>query len=59
MKNKKWYTSKTMWVNLIATGAIVAQSITGKEVLSPEIQTAILAGINILLRTITKSNITW
>ena len=57
--NKKWYLSKTVWVNVVSTVAIAIQSATGKTIASPEIQLAILSGINLLLRTVTKENITW
>jgi hypothetical protein len=30
--NKKWYTSKTLWVNIIADGAISAQAIMEKDI---------------------------
>ena len=50
--------SKTFWVNLLAIIALIAQSSTS-FVISPEAQVSILAGINIVLRTVTKSEITW
>lgn len=56
---KKWYTSKTLWVNVIATGAIIAQAVTGKEVLPPEAQAAIITVLNMVLRAITKESIQW
>ena len=56
--NKKWYTSKTIWVNGIALAAAVITSVTGHAI-SSEIQLAILGAINIGLRSITKENITW
>jgi len=52
---KGWYASKTVWVNAIAIVAIIA----GKEILTPEIQTTILAVINIILRLVTKKEISW
>ena len=51
---KKWYLSKTLWVNVVALVAIIAQSVTGKDVLDPGIQGSILAIINLILRTVTK-----
>ena len=57
--NKKWYLSKTIWVNVVATAAIAVQAATGKTVASPEIQLAILSGINLILRAVTKENIIW
>lgn len=55
---KSWLTSKTLWVNLLAIIALVAQGQFG-FVISPEAQLTILAGINMALRLITKSEITW
>ena len=55
---KKWYLSKTLWVNAIAFVAIIVQSITGKDLLEPEIQGAFLAIINLILRSVTKQKLT-
>ena len=49
--NKKWYLSKTIWVNVVATVAIAIQAATGKTIASPEIQLAILSGINLILKS--------
>lgn len=56
---KSIFISKTFWVNGVALVAIIVQGATGKEIISLEMQTAILAFINILLRTITKEAVTW
>ena len=56
---KKFYASKTLWANVIGLGAIIAQIATGKEVIDPEAQMAILAAINVVLRFITKEPIVW
>ena len=53
--NKKFYLSKTLWVNLIA---IVGLIFFGGE-LNPEVVTMILAGINMVLRLITKEPLEW
>lgn len=55
---KKWYKSKTLWVNIVTLIAVVIQTYTG-FVLSPEAQLAVLTVINILLRLITKEPIVW
>ena len=55
---KIWYASKTFWLNIIAVVAIIAQGQFGYTV-SPEIQVAILALINIFLRAITKQEMVW
>jgi len=59
MTNKKWYLSKIIWVNAIALIGVTAQTITGKEILTPEFQVLGLSLINLFLRTITKENIIW
>lgn len=51
---KSWYLSKTLWVNAIAMVALIIQTATGKEIMSPDIQAIILTLANILLRIITK-----
>jgi len=57
---KSWYTSKTLWVNLLAIVGIIANSLWGIE-LDAEVQaamaTSILAVVNIVLRLITKTAI--
>lgn len=52
---KVWWQSKTMWVNLLAFVGIAVQGVTGQEIeiLNPEGQAALLAVINILLRSLT------
>lgn len=55
---KRFYLSKTFWVNVIALIALVVQSLT-TFVLSPEAQVSILAVVNVLLRLITKEPIVW
>ena len=57
--NKKWYESKTIWVNVVATIAIVIQTVSGKDIIPAETQVGIIAVVNLLLRMITKENITW
>ena len=54
---KKWYRSKTLWVNLIAILVLIIQTQTG-FIISPEEQVAILAVINLILRWITGEPIT-
>lgn len=56
---KKWYESKTLWVNAIALIAAIAQVVAGKEVISAEMQVIILTVINTILRLITKHEINW
>jgi len=55
---KSWYKSKTFWVNLIALIAIPIQAYSGYTI-SAGTETSVLAVINLILRTITKEEITW
>lgn len=57
--NKKWYLSKTIYVNSIMLVGVIAQQIVGKEIITPELQVVILSVVNLILRTVTKENITW
>lgn len=56
---KSIFISKTFWVNLIALLAMGVQALNGKWVLTPEIQASILSAVNIALRFITKTPVTW
>ena len=59
---KDWWKSKTLWINIIAIGAIIVKSELGLS-LDPEYEVlvigGILAGINFVLRIITKEEIVW
>lgn len=55
---KKWYASKTVWLNLIALIASLAQIKYGL-VMSPELQGVILTVCNVILRAVTKEEIVW
>jgi hypothetical protein len=56
---KKFWTSKTLWVNIVAIIAMIVQFYKQDFILTPEIQFSILAVINIILRLITKEEIVW
>lgn len=58
LTGKKWYESKTFWANVVMAGALAVQSKYG-FVVGPEIQGFLIAGINVLLRKITKQPIVW
>jgi hypothetical protein len=58
MTGKKWYFSKTFWSNVVMAGAVFAQSQYG-FVVSPELQLYIIAGVNLVLRKISKQEIVW
>jgi len=55
---KKFWASKTFWVNILALAALIAQSQFNFKI-SPEVQVSILAGVNMVLRIITKEPIAW
>ena len=59
MDSKKFWESKTFWVNLLGIGAMVAQGVDGSFVLPPEWQTAALGVVNIVLRLVTHKEIAW
>jgi hypothetical protein len=50
---KKWWMSKTLWANAIAAIALFLQSQFGYQ-LDPVMQGYILAGLNFVLRFVTK-----
>ena len=52
---KKWYLSRTLWVNALA---IVGILVFGKELSAEQVATA-LGVINLVLRLITKEAIVW
>ena len=55
---KKWYLSKTLWVNALMFGGVLIMTFTGVDVLNAEMQAGILVGVNALLRMITNEGIT-
>ena len=59
MNTKSWYTSKTLWLNLITILALGIQTINTSYVISPEIQCGLLAIINLILRAVTSQAIDW
>ncbi len=56
---KPWYTSKTLWLNLIAFAAFGVQSVNADFVISPDIQAGLLALINLILRAVTHQPLDW
>jgi len=55
---KKWYASKTFWVNVISAATLLAQIRYG-FIIDPATQALILTGVNIVLRKITKESVTF
>ena len=58
MQGKKWYESKTLWVNAIYAASAYALINYGVFI-SPEMQVSGLAVVNMILRKITKEPIIW
>lgn len=57
---KPFWRSRTFWLNIIVAAALIAEGVTGKHVVVPvEVQAIILAGINLVLRALTKEPISW
>ena len=54
---KKWYASRTVWVNLMAAVAIIVQTQTG-FVIDEEAEAAIIIIVNLFLRAITSEGLT-
>lgn len=55
---KKWYESKTIWLNGIAFICTLIQTKTG-YVVDPAVQGALLTVANLILRAITHEEIVW
>lgn len=55
--SKKWYYSKTLYLNAISIIIICLQTATGTHLIPIEIQGTIIAILNIIVRTITNSNL--
>lgn len=53
---KKWYLSKTLWVNLIAIGSVAVASLTG-VIITPVEATALLAVVNLVVRIFTSEEL--
>jgi hypothetical protein len=53
---KKWYASRTFWVNIIAALALLAQIRYG-FIIDSETQALVLTFVNLILRKITKEPI--
>lgn len=55
---KKWYLSKTFWINTILIIALLVQGNTG-FIIGPELQAILIALVNLVLRKVTKQEIVW
>lgn len=57
--SKKWYLSKIVWVNAIMLAGVIVQQVSGKDIITPELQVTILSVVNLILRSVTKENLVW
>jgi fumarate reductase subunit C len=57
METKKWYLSKTIWINVIALAGLIVQTQTG-FLLTPEVQAMALTLVNLAVRAVTKQELT-
>ena len=55
MEQKVFWKSKTLWVNLIIAGVAFFPAV--KESVSPDVVIQIVAGVNLLLRLVTKGSV--
>lgn len=58
VESKPFWASKTLWLNIIGIAWVVGAKPLGLPTLSPEIEMGILGALNVILRFITKSEIT-
>jgi len=56
---KKWYASKTIWSNAVMLAGVIVLNATGQDILTAEVQGAILVVVNVVLRVVTKEEIVW
>jgi hypothetical protein len=57
MNSKKWYASKTIWVNVITLIPLIVDKL-GPQVIPAEYAAIVLAVVNVVLRLITTSAVT-
>lgn len=56
--SKKWWLSRTFYLNTIAIILIAVQSSLGVEIIPLDLQGTIIAVLNLIVRCITSTNIT-
>jgi len=54
---KKWYKSKTLWINVLAIAGMIAEYCLTQKIYSPETHALVLAVINLLLRLMTNQGV--
>lgn len=54
---KKWWKSKTLWVNVISAMALAVQELSGNQVIDPKVAVYVLTTLNFVLRLITTQKV--
>ena len=54
---KKWYHSRTLWINFLVGIAFIVLNVTGTDWLDVEVQVSVLVIVNLILRFITKQGL--
>ena len=57
MQAKKYWQSKTVWLNVLMALGVLIQSITGTNWLDAELQGAIIILANVILRLVTHTGL--
>ena len=57
MNTKRWFHSRTLWLNFLAAIAVLIQVITGTDWLDAEVQASIIVIANVILRLLTSSGL--
>ena len=55
---KRWWESKTLWLNALAIAGMLAEYMVTNQIYSPEIHAIVLAALNLGLRIITNTGLT-
>jgi len=57
MTGKKWFKSKTLWLNVTAILVMVAEYLVTNQIYSPELHAIVIAVLNFLIRFITNQGL--
>ena len=57
MDSKKWFYSRSLWVNFLVAVGLIVQAITGNDILDPQVQGAVIVIANVVLRLITSQGL--
>ena len=55
---KKWWKSKTLWVNVLAVAGMVAEYLLTEQIIQPELHALTIAIVNFGLRIVTNTGLT-